>query len=247
MDDVIVIAKSTASRVLQVKALYFLLAIGVGLMASGQLYGDITAGRQLEYSLDLGLLVVSLVGILSALIACFDLPRELREKTMVTILSKPLGRDRYLIGKFLGVCSIAVVTMGIMGGAMLLLTSQAGGYRPSLEITKGIILLFAGTVQLAAIGILMGTFLSEWLATIATLVVFWVTYALGGVTMAAGGIWRTLCLLLPNFLLMDGKPLVANDVPIDWTLVGGGMLLAVLYSIAMLIIAGFIFRRKDIA
>lgn len=247
MDDILVIARSTASRVLHVKSLYFLLAIGIALMASGQLYDDITAGRQQEYAMDLGLLMISLVGILGALVACFDLPRELREKTMVTLLSKPLGRDRYLIGKFLGICTIVVVTMGIMGGAFLILTSNAGGYRSSLEISKGLILLLAGAIQLAAVGVLMGILVREWLAAVATIVILWATYALGTAVLTAGTVSRSLYSLLPNFVVMDAKPLIANNITINWSLVGGGVLMAVLYSVAMLIIAGFVFRHKDIA
>ncbi|MCD4824936.1 MAG: ABC transporter permease subunit [Phycisphaerae bacterium] len=247
MDDIMAIARSTASRVLHIKSLYFLLAVGVGLMATGQLYGEISAGMSQEYSMELGLMLVGLTGILSALVACFDLPRELREKTMVTLLSKPLGRDRYLVGKFLGVCVITLVTMGIMGASLMVLTSQSGGYRPNLEITKGIILLFAGMVQFAAIGILMGTFLGEWLAAAVTLLIFWASYAMGGVILDASGFPGFLCYLLPNFRVMDVKPLIAINAVIDWTLVGNGVLLAVLYSTVMLIIAGLIFRRKDIA
>ena len=61
MDDVMVIAQNTASRVLRMKALYFLLAIVICIIASGQLYGDITVGREKEYSLDLGFAMIMII------------------------------------------------------------------------------------------------------------------------------------------------------------------------------------------
>lgn len=247
MDDVMVIAQNTASRVLRMKALYFLLAIVICIIASGQLYGDITAGREKEYSLALGFAMTMIVGVLCALVACFDLPRELREKTMVALLSKPLGRDRYLIGKFLGVCEIAMVSMAIVGAGTLVLMSMGGSYRPNLEIIKSMILIFAGVVQLIAVGILLGTFLKEWLATLLALVIFWLSYALGYVAVNVEGALQKILYLLPNFAIMSSDTVVARGGVIGWRLVGGGLLLAGIYSLILLIVAGLIFRRKDIA
>ncbi|MBN1941944.1 MAG: ABC transporter permease subunit [Phycisphaerae bacterium] len=247
MDDVMVIAQNTASRVLRMKALYFLLAIVTCIIASGQLYGDITIGREKEYFLDLGFAMIMIVGVLCALVACFDLPRELREKTMVAVLSKPLGRDRYLIGKFLGVCEIALISMALVGVGLMILTAMAGRYRPNLEIVKALILIYAGVVQLTAVGVVLGTFLKEWLATLLTLVIFWGSYALGYVAANTEGFVQTIIHLLPNFAIMSSDNVVARDGVIDWRLVGGGVLLAGLYSLVMLIVAGLIFRRKDIA
>ncbi len=247
MDDVMVIAQNTASRVLRMKALYFLLAVVVCIIASGQLYGDITVGREKEYSLDLGFAMTMIVGVLCALVVCFDLPRELREKTMVAVLSKPLGRDRYLIGKFLGVCEIALISMAMVGVGMLVLTAMAGKFRPNLEIIKAMILIYCGVVQIAAVGMVLGTFLKEWLATLLTLVIFWGSYALGFVAANTTGAVQKIIFLLPNFTIMSSDNVVANNGIIDWHLVGGGVLLAGIYSIVMLVIAGLIFRRKDIA
>lgn len=248
MDDVMVIAQNTASRVLRMKALYFLLAIVICIIASGQLYGDITVGREKEYSLDLGFAMTMIVGVLCALVVCFDLPRELREKTMVALLSKPLGRDRYLIGKFLGVCEIALISMAVVGVGLLVLTAMGGRFRPNLEIIKALILIYAGVVQLAAVGILLGTFLKEWLATLLALVIFWGSYALGYVAAnTTNMVIQKIIYLLPNFAIMSGDSVVANGGVIEWRLVGGGILLAGIYSLVMLIVAGLIFRRKDIA
>ncbi|MBN1554024.1 MAG: ABC transporter permease subunit [Phycisphaerae bacterium] len=248
MDDVMVIAQNTASRVLRMKALYFLLAIVICIIASGQLYGDITVGREKEYSLDLGFAMTMIVGVLCALVTCFDLPRELREKTMVAVLSKPLGRDRYLIGKFLGVCEITLISMAIVGVGMLVLTAMAGQFRPNLEIIKALILVYCAVVQLAAVGIVLGTFLKEWLATLLALVTFWGSYALGYVAAnTTSTILQKIIYLLPNFAIMGSDNVVARGGIIEWRLVGGGVLLTAVYSLIMLIVAGLIFRRKDIA
>jgi ABC-type transport system involved in multi-copper enzyme maturation permease subunit len=247
MDDVLTIAQATAGRILRMKALYFLLLVTICIAATGLLYGDITAGRAETYFFDLAFLLVSVVGILAALVGCFDLPRERREKTMVALLSKPLGRDRYLVGKFLGISEVALVCMAVVGGGLLVLMSLAQVYRPPLDVIKALIIMFAGVVQLAALSVLLGAFLQEWLATIVAVAVFWIAYALHEVAVVAGGVGRAVISLLPNFSLMSADALVVLNKEISWSLVGGSLLLAVIFSAALLVLAGFIFKRQDIA
>ncbi len=247
MDDIMVIAQNTASRVLRMKAVYFLLACAICIVATGQLYKDITAGQEKAYTMDLGFFMATVVGVLCALVACFDLPRERREKTMVAMLSKPLGRDRYLMGKFIGTIEIAVVCMAIMCVALIILAGQAGIEKPGVEIIKAVMILVSGVIQLAAVGILLGTFMKEWLATVMTLLIFWLVFAMGGLAVSATGITKTLLLLLPNFAVMSVTGLVVRGVEIDWTFVIHSLVMAVVYSLALMVIAGFIFKRKDIA
>ena len=58
---------------------------------------------------------------------------------------------------------------------------------------------------------------------------------------------QKIIFLLPNFTIMGSDNIVAQGEVIDWRLVGGGILVAAIYSMVMLIVAGMIFKRKDIA
>src|SRR5271170_780554 len=102
MDNVIAIAKSTYSRHAKSKALYLLWVLLIVLISLATRYDVLTIGRSRILLVDLGLALISIVGAGSVLVLGFEIPRELRQKLAENLLSKPVGRDQYLTGKFLG-------------------------------------------------------------------------------------------------------------------------------------------------
>src|SRR5436190_8891377 len=108
MDNVIAIAKSTYSRHAKQKALYLLWLILIALISLAHRYDVLSIGRSKILLVDLGLALLSLVGAGSVLILGFEIPRELRQRVAENLLSKPVGRDQYLIGKFLGTILFAL-------------------------------------------------------------------------------------------------------------------------------------------
>lgn len=63
--------------------------------------------------IDIGLATVFMIGmLLSIFVASTVLGQEIRNKTTLTIVSKPIGRPQFVIGKFLGAaCAITLSTM----------------------------------------------------------------------------------------------------------------------------------------
>ena len=63
--------------------------------------------------LDIGLATVFMIGmLLSIFVASTVLGQEIRNKTTLTIISKPIGRPQFVIGKFIGAaCAISLSTL----------------------------------------------------------------------------------------------------------------------------------------
>src|SRR5947207_1183525 len=102
MDNVMAIARSTYWRHAGSKALYLLWVLLIVLIAAADRYDVLSIGRARVLMVDLGLALIAIVGAGSVLILGFEVPRELRQKIAENLLSKPVGRDQYLTGKFLG-------------------------------------------------------------------------------------------------------------------------------------------------
>src|SRR5262245_51334920 len=113
MNDMMTICKTTYTRVLRTRSLYFLLA-AVLVIAAARLYHDLTAGREKQLMFDAGAALLTIVALLTALMAVFDIARDLRERLVMTLLSKPLGRGQYLLGKFLGVVWLGTLILAIL-------------------------------------------------------------------------------------------------------------------------------------
>jgi len=252
MDNILAIADSTYTRILRVKSVYILLLLSIVFISTAHRYNDLTGGRHEILMIDLGLVVVSVVGLFSILVLAFDIPRELREKIAQNLLSKPLGRDQYLLGKFLGALYLALTTMTVVAcGFCLVLFFEKGTVE--FEIVQPLIGIFASIIILAAAATLFGTFLTEVPAAVLTFLVFWLghsTHLFIKLGIASDGILKATGLLIfgmmPNLYLLDNKAAFSQSSEIPWSLVMWGLVYALVYASVLLSASVIIFRKRDI-
>jgi hypothetical protein len=98
-------------------ATFFLLVLNLGMAAY-------TLDDDNKFNKDLGLSTLLMAGLfLSAFSAAGILSREIENKTVLTVVSKPVGRPLFLFGKFLGL-SGALATAFYLCGVVFLLTMR---------------------------------------------------------------------------------------------------------------------------
>ena len=99
------IAHNTFREGLRSKVAYSLLALAAGALGVALLFGSVTIGGELSVVKDFGLFSLSLFGTLLAVTSGVNLlNKEIQRKTIYNILSKPVARWQFIIGKFLGLC-----------------------------------------------------------------------------------------------------------------------------------------------
>ena len=249
MNDMLTICKTTYTRLLRARSLYVLLAAALILVSVAHLYGDLTGGRQKELMYDAGGALLSLVVLLTALVVVFDIARDLREKVVMTLLSKPLGRGNYLLGKFFGVVWLGTVNLVILTiGMSLILKWENGAIR--WDFLQMALAAWGAMVMTTAVGVLFASFFTELPAAILTVAV----YALGHSTEKLYQAGCSVCSAsgflfgaLPNYWLLNFKTELGNGLPITWRLVIGSVVYALIYSGALLSLANIIFHRRDLA
>jgi ABC-type transport system involved in multi-copper enzyme maturation permease subunit len=244
MTDIMTICRATLGRMLQIKSLYILLLLGVIFIATASLYGDLSAGREKELMVDAGYAMLTLVGFLSALVVVFDLARDLRHKLVQTLLTKPLGRDHYLLGKFWGVFFFIVINTSLVSigfGVVLWIAKIWVGW----GIMKILVLTIASMAILTAIGIFFSTFLGEVPAAVAMLLFFMMGNA-SQEFLVHGQLGSFLYALLPNFDILNLKLELGHYFPVPWLYVLGGVVYSALYTIFLLSMSVLVFRNRDI-
>lgn len=122
-------------------------AFSMGLSDSGEVSGDD------KLMVDISLATVFVCGmLLAAFLATAVLSREIENKTVLTVVSKPVGRPTVVLGKYLGVSVaivIAVVTMllflqmGIRHGVMSTAADDLDG--PVITFTLAALIISIGT------------------------------------------------------------------------------------------------------
>lgn len=246
MNDMMTICRTTYTRVLRTRSLYVLLVAVIVLVGVAHLYNDLTAGRQKELMYDAAGALLTLVGLFTALIAPFDIARDLREKVVLTLLSKPLGRGHYLMGKFLGVVYLVTINLAILTiGMLLLLKAEQNVWR--LDFLQLAMTTWGAMIMTIGVGVMFASFLSELPATILTLVVYIGGHATESLYRTGTKAQHIFMGLFPGFGLLNFKTELGNGVPISWGLVAMAVVYAVAYTGALLSLANIFFHKRDLA
>jgi ABC-type transport system involved in multi-copper enzyme maturation permease subunit len=179
------IGRLTATEGLRQPAFFMILAVSAGLTALSPTFAFFHLGEEAKMVTDLGLsTILTFSTLLAVLTASATVADEIEGRTALTMLSKPLRREEFLAGKYLGV-AITSCALAIAVAPVLLLTIRSQKYQEEQDpwFVKGV--LGAMVLALALFGIFMVVRLLFGRGL--TLVrAFWVSYAV--FTLAAFGI-----------------------------------------------------------
>jgi ABC-type transport system involved in multi-copper enzyme maturation permease subunit len=115
MGKIIVIALNTFKEAVRNKVLYFLLIFAVLLIGFSTIISDLSIAEPERMIKDLGLASIDFFGFLIAVfVGVYLVYNELDRKTIYTIVSKPIDRTQFLLGKFFGLLFTIYVNIAIM-------------------------------------------------------------------------------------------------------------------------------------
>ncbi len=121
---IVVIARNTLTEAVRQKVLNVLLifalvlvgsSVSVSALATPELENARLFSEQIKFVKDFGCGAIGLFGFFIALLSVAQLvPQELHNRTIYTILAKPVRRAEFLLGKFLGVVFLLVLCVSLM-------------------------------------------------------------------------------------------------------------------------------------
>jgi ABC-type transport system involved in multi-copper enzyme maturation permease subunit len=116
------IALNTTREAIRNKILYSILLFACLLTAVSAAFGSASIGDTIKFVKDFSLLSISLFGVVTTVVLGANLlSKEIGRRTIYNILSKPVARWQFLVGKFLGLLATVMIMMVIMGAALLTL------------------------------------------------------------------------------------------------------------------------------
>ena len=188
------IAGNTLLELVRQKVFYFLLVFGLVLIGASFFMGFLRPELQFQVLKDVSLGAMSIfTWLLAVLATAMLLPKDIEDRTLYTILAKPVPRFEYLLGKLLGVLmllAISTLVMGAMFVATLYLKEQLAtaqalselkGAAPdqiadalktirasafTWSLIPGILAIYLKAAICAALTLLISTFASSWIFTI---------------------------------------------------------------------------------
>jgi ABC-type transport system involved in multi-copper enzyme maturation permease subunit len=262
MNRIKIIAYNTFREAIRDKILYNLLIFALIVILGGYLLSTLTLGEQSKIILDLGLASMSLFGVLIAIFVGIGLvSKEIERKTIYTIVSKPVARYEFLIGKYLGLVMTLFVNLLIMVAGFYcsfylqktgFLFLQAPEIHLSLDFYNAVLLIFIELMIVTGIAIFFSTFTTTTLAAIFTLFVYVIGHLIGTVKELGAkldpvtkGILNGIYYLLPNLEKFNIKGEVVHNLPISLNYVLYSMLYGFFYIFLLLLSASLIFEKRD--
>lgn len=204
--------------------------------------------------LDFGLMAISLSGVAIAIfLGISSVAKELEAKTIYTVLSKPISRTTYLIGKYLG-CSVVLFVVHLMIAATLAaLVSAMGGGMPT-SYWECVYLMYLESLVILAIALFASIFSSTILSTSFTIgmfiigrsAYFFMTLSDRSHDAAQKMLFKALYYFLPNLDRFNIRDVTAYSKPYP-----DGMLLTssayfVAYTTLFLVMSAYLFQRRDL-
>jgi ABC-type Na+ efflux pump permease subunit len=238
------------------RVLYNLVLFVLLLTAGAIFLGELSGGEEAKIIVDLGLSSILLFGVFIAIFVGVGLVhKEIERRTIYAILSKPIGRGEFLLGKYLGLCLTLLVNVFVMGaGVSIALVYVKRGWDPLVvSIWPAILLIYLELAMLTAIALLFSSFSSPALSALLTFFVFIAghfsadlkTFAasLGGT--AARWFFTAVYYLLPNLSIYSLITPAAHGYYPTASALLVALIYAVLYSSVVLAGGTLIFNHRN--
>ena len=126
---ILAITNNTLTDLTRQKVFYVVLIFGLLLIGSSVFMARFSFQQEFQILKDISLGVMSILSSLLAIVATARLiPQDIEDRTVYTILAKPVPRFEYLLGKLFGVLLLLAISIALMGAlfvAVLYLREQA--------------------------------------------------------------------------------------------------------------------------
>ena len=210
------ITRNTLTELTRQKVFYVLLIFAIALIGSSVFLARFSFQEEFQILKDVSLGAMSIFTSLLAIVAPARLiSQDIEDRTVYTILAKPVPRFEYLIGKLLGVLLLLAISVAIMTAlfvAILYLREQTALSETTRELSSapreqlddalnkihasgikidiflGVAIIFLKACLLAALTLLVSTFATT---NIFTIVVMVAVYFIGHLESTAREYWLT--------------------------------------------------------
>lgn len=247
------IALNTFKEAVRNKVYYLLIVVGVLFALSSYIMSLLTLGDKVKVLKDIGLASINFFCVLIAIFTGINLVfKEIDKKTIYNIISKPISRSNFILGKFFGLAVtllVALLSMAVIFFVFLLLST--GEF--DAKVLLYFILLYFELLIISAISILFSSFSTPILSSIFTISIYLIGHVSWTFNEFKHNLTETfekiivysLYYIIPNLEKLNIKNSIVLKIPIASDLFIGSIIYAICYITAILILAALIFNKKE--
>ncbi len=254
MNKIWQIGLNTLKESMRKKTLYIILIFALIVIGASKLFSFLTAEEELKMIKDVSFSAIEFFGALIAIFASLTaVSTEIERRTIYTLLTKPIRRSDFIIGKFVGVSLIVLINFVLTSlffiGLLLVKKSV-----PDIEVFKTLILIFFELLLIGGITLALATFTTDAFNIICSVFL----YIVGHLTsygkemvertenIIVAGLADMIYTLVPNYENFNIRDKVVVGINVSWGYVGYTILYGILYLGIALLIALYFFEKREI-
>lgn len=255
MKNVLTVTKFTFLEVYRSKLMLSLVFLAMGLLLATYVASEFAYGAPAKVALDVGLGIMSISNLVIAIfIGANLLSKEIEQRTLYMIISRPISRTSFLLGKILGLSSVLLINSIVLGGlsCLLYLNFSGNNYQSLFGWTLYFSFIEAFTVLIFAV--LFSLITNSTLSVIYTLCVFIVGHAINETSKIFfvkvfpifEYVIKSCFVLLPNFYKLNLKDFLLYKQSVDISYLVSTQLYIGLYLLALISLVVLIFKRRNL-
>ena len=266
-----IIARATTKEAIRQPVFLLTLTVAIAILVINTFLPFFSLGDDIKMLKDCGLATILICGLLIAVwTASTSIAEEIEGKTAMTLLSKPINRRQFVIGKFIGIVQSVLFLIVPLSACFLYLVYFKVGYDAVegskiappfaermpvvLQAVPGLVLIFFETSVLAAISVAISTRLPM----IVNLVTCFAIFVIGHLTPIlvqtdvldvefVEFMAQLIATVLPSLELFNISAAVATDSQVPPIYLGISALYGAAYSTMAIFLAFILFEDRDLA
>lgn len=248
----IVIATNAIRELLFERALYLLGCFVALSIILSSIFGQMTYSEQAKLTMDFMLAATQVSMLLFSVFMSISLfHRELTLGSISMVLSKPVSRTSFILGKYAGQIAVQIVLCMGMGLITYLATARYGVDISARALSQAISLILVEAMVIAAVTYFFAVNSGAITTAIATLCFFAVGHLQDTIRQNMGKgfanyVWQMTRGVVPDLEVFNMKTFATYGQSISWTEYTWALAYAGCCMVFYLVLAAFFFGRKDI-
>lgn len=266
-----VIAVTTAREAIRQPIFVILLLVGLLFLLISPFVPYFTFGEDIKMVEDTGLQLMLVLGLFLALLTASNtIAEDIEHRTAITLLSKPINRRQFIIGKFLGIIVAVALLFAILGllfGAVLYykvgydaresarqVPTTAERWIEVWRVMPALVLTYFQVVVLSALSVAISTRLPIMVNVLLCFAIFFIGHLAPVLVQASQGSFELVAftaqmveVVLPALEFFNVASAVATGSTIPLSYLLFNFLYCVLYSGAGILLAFILFEDRDLA
>lgn len=247
------IALNTFREAIRDRILYLLLFFSLASLLFSRLLALLTVGDRIKIVTDVGLASISLFGTLMAILMGTGLVfKEIDKKTIYTLLSKPIHRHQFLLGKYFGLVLTLFVMLCLMTMIFFVIF-----FLQTLKIEWSMLLallyIFLELCLITAVALFFSCFSTPILSSIFSLAFYLIGHLSWGletlIKKMSPGMGKVTAQILYTFLPdlenFNFKTEIVHHLPIPPHVLLFSTFYGIFYTVFVLFLAILVFRKRD--